>query len=59
VDVATAELDDELERALLRPDADVEPPTSTVEKELSRELNTTTLGLLINLVPSTGRVKNG
>ena len=68
MDVAAAELDDELERApllvelepvLLAPDADAEPPTSTVEKELSRELNTATLALLINVVPSAGSVETG
>jgi hypothetical protein len=86
VDVAAAELEDELERApllveleseplvlelepvldveveapaLLTPDADAEPPTSTVEKELSRELNTATLALLISVVPSAGRVETG
>ena len=45
--------------ALLTPDADAEPPTSTVEKELSRELNTATLALLINVVPSAGSVETG
>lgn len=86
MDVAAAELEDELERApllveleseplvlelepvldveveapaLLTPDADAEPPTSTVEKELSRELNTATLALLISVVPSAGRVETG
>jgi len=42
--------------ALVTPDADAEPPTSTVEKELSRELNTATLALLISVVPSAGTV---
>lgn len=86
MDVAAAELEDELERApllveleseplvlelepvldveveapaLLTPDADAEPPTSTVEKELSRELNTATLALLISVVPSAGSVETG
>ena len=45
--------------ALLTADADAEPPTSTVEKELSRELNTATLALLINVVPSAGSVETG
>lgn len=45
--------------ALLTPDADAEPPTSTVEKELSRELNTATLALLISVVPSAGSVETG
>lgn len=45
--------------ALLTPDADAEPPTSTVENELSRELNTATLALLISVVPSAGTVETG
>lgn len=90
MDVAAAELEDELERApllvelelvvlelelvlelepvldvevgapaLLTADADAEPPTSTVENELSRELNTATLALLISVVPSAGTVVTG
>lgn len=45
--------------APLTPDADAETPTSTVEKELSKELNTATLALRINVVPSAGSAETG
>jgi hypothetical protein len=45
--------------AEVEPDADVEPPTSAVENELSSELNTATLALLISVVPSAGSVETG
>ena len=49
-------VDEELEEALV---PDVVTPMSEVEKELSRELTTATLELLIKVLPSAGTMATG